>query len=75
MRQKRGRGRPRKYPIKVVYENGDDLCLKLSELVSSKNAGNTISIVAIKAILNELLDKKFIDINEYNNLRKTIFSL
>src|SRR6266536_189510 len=51
---KRGRGRPRKYPDTIVYNNPNELCDKLSELVTAKEAGNTGLDNSINSILDEL---------------------
>jgi hypothetical protein len=41
VKQKKGKGRPRKHPKRILYQDGNDLCAKLAELVAAKNAGNT----------------------------------
>ena len=74
VKEKRGKGRPRKYPIRISYRHGNDLCAKLSELVTAKSAGNNASDDTINAILDELLNKHFIKKDNYNILFKNIFS-
>ncbi len=54
-KMKRGRGRPRKYPDTIVYNNPNELCEKLAELVTAKEAGNTGLDNSINSILDELL--------------------
>ena len=39
---KRGRGRPKKYLDIISYNNADDLCMKLKEQITAKEAGNTV---------------------------------
>ena len=73
VKPKRGRGRPRQYPDVVLYNHPDELCKKLYELEAAKAAGNTGLDNIINAILDELLDIKYIDKTEYNNLYKNIF--
>src|SRR6266536_3384583 len=70
---KRGRGRPRKYPDTIVYNNPNELCEKLAELVTAKEAGNTGLDNSINSILDELLVIKSINKDEYDKLFKTIF--
>ena len=72
-KQKRGRGRPRKYPDIILYNDTTDLCEKLNELVASKRAGNSGVDNNINIILDELLNTGKIDKNYYNNLFKNIF--
>ena len=72
-KQKRGRGRPRKYPDAILYNTSTDLCEKLNELLASKKAGNTGVDNQINHILDELLNTGSIDQNYYNNLYKSIF--
>ncbi len=72
-KMKRGRGRPRKYPDTIVYKNPNDLCEKLAELVTAKEAGNTGLDNSINSILDELLVIKSINKDEYDKLFKTIF--
>jgi len=74
VKQKKGKGRPRKHPIRISYQDGNDLCVKLSELVAAKNAGNTSLDKTIKAVLDELLNKNFIKQCEYEQLLTRIFS-
>jgi hypothetical protein len=71
---KRGKGRPRKYPDTVYYSHPNELCVKLSENVAAKEAGNTGLDNIINSILDELLNIKFIDKDEYDNLFKKIFN-
>ena len=72
-KMKRGRGRPRKYPDTIVYKNPNELCEKLAELVTAKEAGNTGLDNSINSILDELLNIKSINKDEYDKLFKTIF--
>src|SRR6266536_230147 len=72
-KMKRGRGRPRKYPDTIVYNNPNELCEKLNELVTAKVAGNTGLDNSINSILDELLKIKSINKDEYDKLFKTIF--
>ena len=72
-KQKRGKGRPRKYPDAISYNTSTDLCEKLNELLASKKAGNTGVDNQINHILDELLNTGSIDQNYYNNLYKSIF--
>src|SRR5260221_3595268 len=72
-KMKRGRGRPRKYPDTIVYNNPNELCEKLAELVTAKEAGNTGLDNSINSILDELLKIKSVNKNDYDNLFKTIF--
>jgi len=72
-KQKRGRGRPRKYPDTVFYNSANDLCQKLYELVAARRAGNTGLDTSINSILDELLNIGAIDRDFYNNLFLNIF--
>ena len=71
---KRGKGRPRKYPDTLFYNNPDELLVKLDENHTAKTAGNTGLDNIINSILDELLSKKYIDKKEYDKLFKTIFT-
>jgi len=73
VKQKRGRGRPRKYPDTVYYSNPYEICVKLNENIDAKRAGNTGLDNIINSILDELLNIKYIDKNVYDNLYKNIF--
>jgi len=75
VKPKRGRGRPRKYPDVILYNNPDELCVKLSEKVTAKKAGNTGLDNIITSILDELLNIKYINKNDCDNLLKNIFWL
>ena len=57
-----------------MYQDGDDLCIKLSELMTLKNTGNAGLDSTIKAILDELLTRKYINQDDYDKLHKNIFS-
>ncbi len=72
-KQKRNRGRPRKYPVTIVYNSANNLCQKLNELVAAKGAGNTGLDNTINAVLDELLNISAIDKDTYNKLFKNIF--
>lgn len=78
VKQKRGKGRPRKYPRRILYQDGNDLCVKLNELLASRSPGNTGCAAGldstIKAILVELLTTKCINQDDYDKLDKNIFS-
>ena len=67
---KRGKGRPRKYPDTVYYSHPNELCVKLSENVAAKEAGNTGLDNIITSILDELLNIKYINRDEYDSLFK-----
>src|SRR6266536_3000799 len=71
----RGRGRPRKYPDTILYNNPNELCEKLNELIMAKEAGNTGLDNSINSILDELLKIKSINKDDYDNLFKNIFGL
>ena len=72
-KQKRGKGRPRKYPDTVFYNSANDLCQKLYELVAAKKAGNTGLDNSINSILEELLNIGAVNKEFYNTLFKCIF--
>ena len=72
-KQKRGRGRPRKYPETIVYNSANDLCQKLDELVAAKRAGNTGLDNSINSVLDELLNIGAVNKDIYNSLFKNIF--
>jgi len=72
-KQKRGKGRPRKYPETVLYNSANDLCQKLDELVAAKRAGNTGLDNSINSVLDELLNIGAVDKDYYNSLYKHIF--
>ena len=73
VRPKRGRGCPRKHPKIFYYNNADELCERLDELVAAKRAGNTGLDNDINAILDELLKLKCVDKDAYDLLYKNIF--
>ena len=73
VKQKRGRGRPKIKPDLIVYSNLDDLAMKLNEYITAKEAGNTGLDNHINEILDELLEKKCINKDDYDNLFKSIF--
>jgi hypothetical protein len=73
-KQKRGRGRPKMYPDTIFYNNASELCEKLSELDASKQAGNTGLDNVINSVLDELLNIKSINKDEYDKLYKNIFN-
>jgi hypothetical protein len=72
-KQKQKRGRPKKYTSPVIYINENDLCIKLSELVQAKQAGNTGLDNTIIACMDKMLEIKVININVYNKLFKNFF--
>ena len=74
LKQKLKRGRPKIYPDTIIYNNADDLCIKLNDLVTAKEAGNTGLDNSIISALDELLNKKWITKDEYDKLFKNIFS-
>jgi len=73
VKQKRGRGRPKMKPDLIVYSNPDDLAIKLREHIMAKEAGNTSLDNYINEILDELLEKKCINKDGYDNIFKSIF--
>jgi hypothetical protein len=75
VKRKRGRGRPRKYHDIIIYQNPHELCVKLHENVTAKEAGNTGLDNIITSILDELLTIKYINKDEYDSLFKTIFHI
>jgi len=74
-KQKRGKGRPRKYPDTIFYNTASDLCQKLYELVAAKKAGNTGLENSINSILDELLEIGAVNKEFYNKLFKQIFNI
>ena len=73
VKQKRGRGRPKIKPDLIVYNNPDDLAIKLKEYILAKEAGNTGLDNYINEILDEMLEKKYINKDGYDNIFKSIF--
>jgi len=71
--KKRGRGRPRKNLDYTPYYTPEKLCERLSELVASKEAGNTGLDNEINLILDRLLANGNINKNYYDELYKNIF--
>ena len=57
----------------IYYPNVEDLCNKLCQLHLAKQAGNNGLDNNINSILDELLNIKAIDKDEYNTLHKNIF--
>ena len=74
VKQKRRRGRPKIKPDLIVYSNLDDLAAKLKEYIIAKEAGNTGLDNYINEILDELLEKKCINKDDYDNIFKRYFS-
>lgn len=74
VKQKRGRGRPRTKPEPIVYKTPNDLLKKLEEHVEAYRAGNNGVHNTIVSMLDELLLKKNIDKERYDNLFKNIFN-
>lgn len=74
-KQKRGRGRPKIQPDAIVYSTPNDLVQKLYELVIAKAAGNTGLDNIINEMLDELLEKGFIDKKYFNKLYNSIFNI
>jgi hypothetical protein len=72
-KQKRGKGRPRKYHDIIFYKNPNELCQILYELHTAKQAGNTGLDNKINSVLDELLDIKFITKDEYDKLFINVF--
>ena len=72
VRQKRKRGRP-KSSKSIVYKDGDDLTEKLGEYVAAYKAGNNGVEETIQDILDELLNIKAINKNEYDQIYKNLF--
>jgi len=73
VKQKRGRGRPKIKPDLIVYNNPDDLAIKLKEYILAKEAGNTGLDNYINEMLDELLEKKCINKDGYDSIFKNIF--
>ena len=71
---KRSRGRPRMYPDVIVYNNPNDLVIKLNDYVTARAAGNTGVDNYINSILDELMNVKAIDKNGYDCCYKNIFT-
>lgn len=67
VKPKRGRGRP-KTNHSPVYNTPEDLIQKLTEFMSAYNAGNSGVYNTIVEILDELLNKKIICKQEYDNI-------
>ena len=74
VKPKRCRGRPRKYPDAILYNNADELVTKLKEFVFARKAGNTGVDNYINSILDELLSIKAIDKDCYDSCYKNIFT-
>ena len=73
VKQKRGRGRPKLKPDPIVYSRLGDLVTKLNENIMAKEAGNTGLDNYINEILDELLEKKCINKDQYDNIFKNVF--
>ena len=73
VKQKRGRGRPKLKPDLIVYSRPGDLVYKLGEYIIAKEAGNTSLDNYITEILDELLEKKCISKEDYDNTYKRYF--
>jgi hypothetical protein len=73
VKQKRGRGRPKLKPDLIVYSHPGDLVTKLNEYIIAKEAGNTSLDNYINEILDELLEKKCISKDDYDNIFKNVF--
>ena len=73
VKQKRGRGRPKLKPDPIVYSRLNDLVTKLNENIMAKEAGNTGLDNYINEILDELLEKKCINKDQYDNIFKNVF--
>jgi hypothetical protein len=71
---KRSRGRPRMYPDVIVYNNPNDLVIKLNDYVTARAAGNTGVDNYINSILDELMNVKAIDKDGYDCCYKNIFT-
>ena len=71
---KRSRGRPRMYPDVIVYNNPNDLVIKLNDFVTARAAGNTGVDNYINSILDELMNIKAIDKDGYDCCYKNIFT-
>ena len=67
VKPKRGRGRP-KTDNSMVYNTPEDLIQKLTEFMSAYSAGNSGVYNTIVEILDELLNKKIICKQEYDNI-------
>ena len=75
VKQKRGRGRPKKYHDPIYYSSPNDLVQKLHELVIAKEAGNTGLDNTINEALDELLEKGAINKDCFDQLYKNIFNI
>ena len=73
VKPKRGRGRPRMYPDVIVYNNPNELVIKLHDFAAARKAGNTGVDNYINSILDELLRIKAIDKDLYDNCFHKIF--
>src|SRR5271170_6197164 len=73
VKQKRGKGRPKLKPDLIVYSHPGDLVYKLGEYIIAKEAGNTSLDNYITEILDELLEKKCISKDDYDNTYKRYF--
>src|ERR1044071_2938189 len=70
---KRKRGRPKRKPDILLYNNIDQLVQMLQEHIAAKEAGNTGLDNYIVSILDELLRVKAITKDNYDKLFKNIF--
>ena len=68
-------GRGLKKSDVLFYSSVDDLCTRLSQLYSAKQAGNTGLDNIINSILDELLKVNAISEDEYDNIYKIIFPI
>ena len=73
VKQKRGKGRPKLKSDPIVYSTLNDLVTKLNENIMAKEAGNTGLDNLINEILDELLEKKCINKDQYDNIFKNVF--
>ena len=69
-KQKRARGRPKTKADLIMYNTADELCKKLGEFVSAKQAGNTGVDNYIVSILDELREIGAIEKDKYSDLFK-----
>jgi len=73
VKQKRGRGRPKTKPDPILYSTLNDLVTELNKYIIAKEAGNTGLDNYINEILDELLEKKCINKDQYDNIFKNVF--
>ena len=73
LEQRGKRGRPKKCDKVIYYQNTDELLKLLDKYTSLKSAGHNNVDNYIVDILDELLNKRVIDISDYNGCFKKYF--